>query len=124
MNILLWVLQILLALYAAMGGFWMVRTHDKLAGAGNHALPKSAWLMLGVLQILFALGLVVPGAAGVLPGLTAVAAICLAVEMVSTAAILKAKDLWSTGMLWAVVPSLIAAFVAYGRLSLSPFGQP
>jgi len=120
MNILLWVLQILLALYTVMGGLWMVRTHDKLAAAGNHALPKSAWLVLGVLQVLFGLGLVVPAAAGVLPGLTAIAAICLAVEMVATAAILKAKDLWSTGMLWAVVPSILAAFVAYGRLSISP----
>jgi len=39
---------------------------------------------------------------------------------VSTAAILKSKALWSTDMLWAVVPALLAAFVAYGRLALKP----
>jgi len=120
MNTLLWVLQVLLAMYAVMGGVWIVRTHDKLAPVGGHALPKSAWMLLGLLQILFGLGLVVPGAAGILPGLTAIAAIGLAVEMVSTAAILKSKALWSTDMLWAVVPALLAAFVAYGRLALKP----
>jgi len=119
-NTVLWTLQIVLALYNVMGGFWTLKTADKLAATGNHALPKSAWLLLAVLQIVFALGLVVPGAAGVLPGWTAIAAICLAVEMVATAAIVHSKALMSSGMLWAVIPSLLAAFVAYGRFTLIP----
>jgi hypothetical protein len=119
-NIVLWVLQVVLALYNVMGGFWTLKTADKLAATGNHALPKSAWQLLAVLQIVFALGLVVPGAAGVLPGWTAIAAICLAVEMVATAAIVHSKSLVSTGMLWAVIPSILAAFVAYGRWMLIP----
>ena len=120
MNIVLWILQIVLALYNVMGGFWTFKTADKLAATGNHALPKSAWQLLAVLQILFALGLVVPGAAGVLPGWTALAAICLAVEMVATAAIVHSKALMSSGMLWAVIPALVAAFVAYGRWMVLP----
>jgi len=121
MNILLWTLQIGLALYALMGGSWTVKTAGKL-GAGDHArLPSSAWVTLGALQMLFALGLIVPGAFRILPGLTALAALCLAVEMVGTASILLApKRLMSSGMLWAAIPALLAAFVAYGRWTLIP----
>lgn len=120
MNVVLWILQILLALYGLMGGFWTVRTASKLGAASTNALPGSVWMVLGVLQIVFALGLVVPGAAGILPGVTAIAAICLAVEMVGSAAILHAKSLWSSQMLWAVIPGVLAAFVAYGRMVVRP----
>jgi hypothetical protein len=120
MNTLLWVLQIVLALYNVMGGFWTLKTADKLAATGNGALPKGAWTGLGMLQILFAFGLVLPGALGVMHGYTAIAAVCLAVLMVSTAAIVHSKALMSSGMLWAIIPGILAAFVAYGRIVLLP----
>jgi hypothetical protein len=63
---------------------------------------------------------VVPGAFRILPGITALAAICLAVEMVGTAASMHTRRLMSSGMLWAVIPALLAAFVAYGRWMLIP----
>lgn len=121
MNVLLWVLQILLALYCGMGGFWMVRTAQQLGLASTNALPAAAWQSLGVLQIVCAVGLVLPSAVGVMPELSVLAAAGLAVLMLGTSAILKAKSLMSTGMLWAVVPALLAAFVAYGRIALQPF---
>ena len=120
MNALLWVLQIVLALYNVMGGFWTLRTADKLAGTGNRALPKGAWTGLGLLQIVLAIGLVLPGALGGMAGWTAIAAVGLAVLMVVTAAIVHSKSLMSAGMLWAVIPALLAAFVAYGRFVLLP----
>ena len=115
MNILLWVLQILLALYYAMGGSWMV---SKAPGAWLKLLPKPAWVALGVLQVLFALGLVLPGAFGILPKLTPIAAIGVVVETFLVAALAKPKF---QGLLWVVIPALLAAFVAYGRFVLHPF---
>jgi hypothetical protein len=116
MNILLWVLQILLALYYTMGGIYQLNT-EKLPRAWLSVLPKPAWMVLGTLQILFALGLVLPGAARVLPNLTPVAAVCLIVETLSVAV----RFTRFPGILWSVVPALLAAFVAYGRIALNPF---
>jgi hypothetical protein len=109
MNILLWVLQILLALYYAMGGSWMV---SKAPGAWLKLLPKPAWVALGALQILFALGLVLPGMIG-MPKLTPIAAVGVAVETLLVAVLTKPKF---QGLLWVVIPALLAAFVAYGRM--------
>ena len=115
MNILLWIFQILLGLYYLMGGSWMI---FKVPGVWLKLMPKPAWMALGLLQALCALGLVLPGATGILPKLTPIAAICVAVETVLVAALNKPKF---QGMLWAVVPALLALFVAYGRFVLMPF---
>lgn len=115
MNILLWVLQIFLGLYYLMGGSWMV---SKVPGVWFKILPKPAWMALGVLQVLFALGLVLPGAIGILPKLTPIAAICVAIETMLVAALTKPKF---KGLIWVAVPAVLVLFVAYGRIVLSPF---
>ena len=116
MNILLWVLQILLALYNVMGGIYTITSYESLKGAWASNLPKPAWVAIGVLQVLFALGLVLPGAFGVLPKLTSIAAAYLAVNALLGCA-LFAKYTGFPGILWAVVPAILAAFVAYARMS-------
>lgn len=119
MNILLWVLQVLLGLYYLMGGFYQANV-GKLPPAWFKILPKPAWLTLGVLQILFALGLVLPGAVGVLPKLTPVAAIGLIVETVLVYK-LTFKDFKFRTFVWVLIPAVLALFVAYGRFVLVPF---
>jgi len=121
MNIVLWILQILLAFYGVSGGIWTLRTATKLGSASTNALPAPVWSTVGVLQLLFGIGLVLPGAAGVMAGLTAIAAVGLAVVMVGSASIVLGKARTSVGMLWAVLPALAALFVAYGRTVLRPF---
>lgn len=121
MNIVLWILQILLAFYGVSGGIWTLRTATKLGAASTNALPAPAWSTVGVLQLLFGIGLVLPGAAGVMAGLTVIAAVGLAVVMVGSASIVLGKARTSPGMLWAVLPALAALFVAYGRTVLRPF---
>lgn len=81
-------------------------------------MPKPAWVALGLLQALFALGLVLPGAMKVLPKLTPIAAVGVAVETVLVSMMTGVKF---PGILWAGLPALLALFVAYGRLVLSPF---
>jgi hypothetical protein len=115
MNILLWVLQILLGLYYLMGGSWMV---SKVPGAWLKILPKPAWMALGLLQALFAIGLVLPGLIGMSPQITPIAAIGVTVETLLVAALTKPKF---QGFLWVLAPALLALFVAYGRFVLKPF---
>ncbi|HYK10699.1 MAG TPA: hypothetical protein VEV39_07865 [Gemmatimonadales bacterium] len=121
MNVLLWILQTVLALYNVMGGFWTFRMAPKLGAASVNPVSAPGWKTLGALQILFGIGLVLPGAVGVMTGLTAIAAICLAVEMVVNARLVASKSFLSVPMLWALIPALACLFVAYGRLVLRPF---
>ena len=119
MNILLWVLQILLALWNIIGGIYMVANYEIVAKEwALNALPKPAWMALGVLQILFAIGLVLPGAVRVMPKLTPISAACLAVISILGMALYVAYTGFP-GILWAVVPAILAAFVAYGRFAQS-----
>jgi len=115
MNILLWVLQVLLGLYYLMGGSWMV---SKVPAGWLKIMPKPIWMALGLLQALFALGLVLPGLIGMSPPITPIAAIGVVVETLLVAALTKPKF---QGFLWVLVPALLALFVAYGRFVLKPF---
>lgn len=116
MNILLWVLQILLAFWNATGGIYTISHYESLKAAAANDLPQPVWVVLGGLQVLFALCLVLPGAIGVLPKLTPIAAVYLAVNSLLGCA-LFAKYVGFPGMLWGVVPGILAALVAYGRFA-------
>jgi len=115
MNIVLWVLQILLAVYYLMGGSWMM---SKVPPAWLKIMPKPVWVALGLLQALFALGLVLPGVLGSMPKLIPISAVGVAVETVVVALINKTKP---NGLVWVVVPALLALFVAYERNPQMPF---
>ncbi len=115
MNILLWVLQILLAVWNMIGGIYMVNNYQQLANRwALNAFPKPIWMALGVLQVLFALGLVLPGVTGVLRILTPISAACLAAISLLGIALYVAYAGFP-GILWGVVPAILAAFVVYGR---------
>ena len=110
MNIILWVLQSLLALYYLIGGFYMMNNYEKLANVwALNTLPRPIWIALGLLQMLFALGLL-------LPATCRVSAVCLAVISLLGIALYVAYAGFP-GLLWAVVPAILLALVAYGRKS-------
>jgi uncharacterized membrane protein len=116
LNILLWILQGLLALWNIVGGLYTFLNYETLKGPWATSLPKPAWVVICVLQILFALGLVLPGLVGVYPKLTSMAAIYLAANAL-LGCVLFAQYAGFPGLLWGVVPALLAAFVAYGRMA-------
>src|SRR3954470_15370256 len=82
MNILLWVLQILTALLYAASGIMKVFMFDKVSKdvPSFGALPRGAWTALGILELICAVGLIVPAALHWRPALTVVAAAVLALE--------------------------------------------
>ena len=114
MNILLWVLQGLLAFWNLTGGIFSAMNYEKLKSSMASGLPSPFWVMLGVLQALFAVGLVVPGAVGLSPKFTLASAVYLTVNSL-LGLMLFAKYAGFPGMLWGLVPAIITAYIAYGR---------
>ena len=117
MNVLLWILQVALALLYLAGGSYKVFKFDELA-TQMRALPRGGWRALGVLEMVCAILLVVPAAARWMPMLTPLAAAALALETLALAGLYARYSLKlaaTNPMVWAVVMGLVAAFVAYGR---------
>ncbi len=113
MNILLWVLQILLALWNIVGGMYIVHNYEKISNEwAMHALSGPAWIILGALQVLFAVGLLLPGEKS--RRATSFSAACLAVLSLLGIA-LYTQYTGFPGSLWGVIPALLAAFVSYKR---------
>src|SRR6266478_8704245 len=84
MNILLWVLQVLAALMYGASGVMKVFMFDKISAdvPSFGALPRKAWMVLGILELVCTVGLIVPAAFHWQPALTVVAATVLAVESI------------------------------------------
>ena len=121
MNMLLWVLQILVALLYGASGVMKVFLFDKISeGVPSFgALPRSAWKALGILELVCSAGLVVPGALNWHVILTVVAAAALAVECILFVWVhLKYHEI--TPILLSAVLGLVAAFIVYGRIVLRP----
>ncbi|HSW88321.1 MAG TPA: DoxX family protein [Candidatus Saccharimonadales bacterium] len=114
MNILLWILQVLLAVYYLAGGVYMMGHYQLLATAQAYrALPQFAWITLGILEVLFALGLIFPGVFKKSHKLTFISAIGLIV--ISLLGVVLYVTYKGSGILWAIVPAIFLAFIAYER---------
>ena len=118
MNILLWIIQVLLALLFLFGGGvkLIMPIEEMVKQTGMSALLLR---FIGVCEVLGALGLILPGLLRIRPGLTPLAAVGLLIIMIGATAI----TLKSGGLAMALTPlvtGLLSAFVAYGRWRLAP----
>ena len=121
MNILLWILQVLAALVYGASGVMKVFMFDKVSGdvPSFGALPREAWMALGILELVCTVGLIVPAAFHWRPTLTVVAAAILAVEsLVFIGVHVKYGEIGS--IIMSGVLGLLMAFIAYGRLVVKP----
>ena len=83
------------------------------------AMPRGAWMALGILELLCTVGLIVPAAFHWRPALTIAAAAVLAIEsLVFIGVHVKYREI--TPIVMSAVLGLVMAFVAYGRLVLNP----
>jgi len=121
MNILLWVLQVLAALPYGASGVMKVFMFDTVSKdvRSFDALPRGAWMGLGILELVCTVGLIVPAALHWQPALTVVAATVLAVEsLVFIGVHVKYREI--TPIILSGVLGFVMAFVAYGRMALVP----
>ncbi len=121
MNILLWVLQILAALLYGASGVMKVFMFDKVSEGVQSfgALPRGAWMALGIVELVSVVGLIGPSAFRGQPKLTVVAATILALgSLVFIGVHLKYREI--PPIIMSGVLGLIIAFIAYGRMFLKP----
>ncbi|HEY2960990.1 MAG TPA: DoxX family protein [Pyrinomonadaceae bacterium] len=117
MNILLWIIQILLALlFLFAGGTKLIFPAELLqAKAPPNAIHFSDLFMkfIGVCEVLGALGLILPGLFRTRKGLTALAALGLTIMMIGAVVVSLPQGI--SALIPPVVTGLLCAFVAYGR---------
>jgi uncharacterized membrane protein YphA (DoxX/SURF4 family) len=121
MNVLLWILQILAALLYTASGVMKVFMFDKVSQdvPSFGALPRNAWIGLGVLELVCVVGLIVPAAFVWRPSLTVGAATLLAIEtFVFVGVHVKYREV--TPIIFSSLLGLLMAFIAYGRMVLKP----
>src|SRR3954464_7557075 len=122
MNIVLWILQVVLAVLYFLAGGMKVFTLEKVTREypSMNALPRSLWTASGLLEIVCSVGLIVPASLHLQPMLTPAFATALAIEAV----LLSARHLkWKeNAAISSGVFAALAAFIAYGRFALSPLG--
>ena len=119
MNIALWIGQGLLALvYLAAGGLKVVRPREQLVASGNLDWMKDSSdagvKTVGLVEILGALGVILPWLTGIAPVLTPVAAIGLVVVQIAAFRVHLVRG-ERQPLPANVFLLLLAAFVAVGR---------
>ncbi len=113
-----WIVQgLLAALFLFAGGTKLVLPLEKLAGP--MPLPGLFLRLIGVAEVLGAIGLILPGLLRIRPGLTPLAAAGLVIIMIGATVLTLAGGEVAMALVPLVV-GLLAAFVAYGRWRLAP----
>jgi uncharacterized membrane protein YphA (DoxX/SURF4 family) len=122
MGIALWVVQVLLA------AAFLVSGATKLSQPKEKLLENWAWVenfsqrtvrIIGALEVLGAIGIVLPALMGIVPWLTPLAALGLVLTMIG-AAITHLRRAEYGAIAVNAVLLLLAAFVAYGRFFVLP----
>jgi uncharacterized membrane protein YphA (DoxX/SURF4 family) len=117
MGIALWVVQVLLAAAFVVSGA------TKLSQPKEKLVKNMAWVedfsqptvrIIGALEVLGAIGIVVPALTGIVPSLTPLAALGLVLTMIGAALTHLRRSEYSVITVPAVL-LILAAFVAYGR---------
>jgi len=119
MNVLLWVLQVLLAVVFIAHGLLLLMPPPEIAAQMVMSLPRAFWVFLGVAEIAAAIGLTLPGLARVKPWLVAWAAGGIMIVMISaTGYHIVRGEISSAAVTFVLL--LMATFVAYMRLRVMP----
>ena len=119
MNIVLWVLQVLLALAFLAHGCLLLFPPAAIVDQMNASLPRWFQLFLGMAEILAAVGLTLPGFTRIQPWLVSCAAGGIMIVMVcATIFHLMRGEVISA--IATVVLLAVATFVAYGRWRVAP----
>lgn len=121
MNIVLWVLQVLLAAAFLAHGWLFLWPSPEIAEQMNAALPRWFQLFLGVAEVLAAVGLTLPGLTRILPWLVTWAAGGIMIVMVSATAFHLMRGEMSSAAITLLL-LVMATFVAYMRHRVLPIG--
>ena len=122
MKVALWIVQALLALaFLAAGAMKLTQPLATLAAsiAWTADVPEMLVRLIGLAEVLGALGLVLPAATRIRPRLTPLAAAALALDMVLASVFHLARG-EATMLPATLVLAALLAFVAWGRATRAP----
>ena len=120
MNIALWIAQALLAaIFLFAGGMKLVIPIEEMTK--QMPIPLPGWFLrfTGIVEVLGAIGVILPWLLRVRPALTPLAAAGLVIVMIGATVYTLAAGDFATAPIPLVV-GILAAFVAYGRWRLTP----
>jgi hypothetical protein len=118
-NIVLWVLQALLALAFFAHGCLLLFPPAAIAVQMNASLPRWFWLFLGVAEVLAAVGLTLPGVTRIQPWLVSCAAAGIMFVMICATVYHLMRGEVSSAITTVVLLAM-ATFVAYMRWRVAP----
>jgi putative oxidoreductase len=119
MNIVLWILQVLLAAQFLFHGWIFVAPPAEMVEAMNSFIPPWFRIFIGVAELLAAAGLILPSVTRILPWLTPLAAAGLMIVTVSASILHLSRGEIGSAVYTAVLFVLVT-FVAYMRWKVKP----
>jgi len=121
MNIVLWLLQVLLAAAFLAHGWLFLSPPPEVVEQMNATLPRWFQLFLGVMEILAGVGLTLPGMTRILPWLVTWAAVGVMIVSVSATVLHVVRGETSSAVITLILLAM-ATFVAYMRHRVLPIG--
>jgi hypothetical protein len=122
MNIVLWILQILLAIAFFAHGLLFLFPPAEIAALMNASLPRWFQLFLGWAEILAAVGLTLPAVTRIQPWLVTWAAVGIMIVMVSATYYHIVRSEITSAVVTLTLLAM-AGFVAYMRYRVMPIGS-
>ena len=119
MNVLLWVLQVLLAAAYMAHGLMFLFPPASVVEAMNATISRPMQLFLGVAEVLAAIGLTIPGLTRIQPWLVPLAAAGLIPIMIGATVLHIQRAETSSAIITAILFVLVT-FVAYMRWKVTP----
>ena len=119
MNILLWTLQVLLALAFFAHGCLFLFPPAAMVEQMNASLPRWFQLFLGVAEVLAAVGLTLPGITRIEPWLVSSAAVGIMIVLISATGYHLMRGEVSSAIT-TIVLLAVATFIAYMRWRVAP----
>jgi len=119
MNIVLWVLQVLLAAAFLAHGLFLLFPSPEILEQMNETMSTSFRQFLGIAEVLAAVGLTLPGITRVQPWLVSAAAAGVMIVMISATVLHIRRDEISSAVITAIL-LMMATFVAYMRWKATP----
>ena len=122
MNIALWILQgFLAAIFLIAGAIKVIKSKDELKALGGE---KMNWVdsisavsvkLIGTIEVLAAIGLILPQLTGILPWLVPLAAFGLVLTMIGAVMLHQRRGDGPKAIVQVIILLVMAAFTTYGR---------
>jgi hypothetical protein len=119
MNIVLWILQLLLAAAFFAHGWLVLSPPPEIAVQMNATLPRWFQLFLGVAEVLAAVGLIVPAVTRIMPWWVTWAAVGIMIVTASATIFHLVRAEWTSAVITLLLFAM-ATFVAYMRHRVLP----